>query len=217
MTDVELLLDRRHDDLRPARRTAGPSRAPSTRPSAETGRENCRRCTSVRPASSPRCARAAASSRRRGRPRRPPASRRRAAACTARRATPRTPSTGRASANRSCRGDGCSESGWRRPRASSSAEPRGSRPRHGSLVSRFSASPSHSSSNVFVPAPKYATPSISAVWQTRQLTVHSSGCRSPARRRSAPCRTPAPAGCRARARARPCRRRSCRRRRRRPA
>ena len=32
-----------------------------------------------------------------------------------------------------------------------------------SLVSRFSASPSHSSSNVFVPAPKYATPSISAV------------------------------------------------------
>src|SRR4029453_16769494 len=46
---------------------------------------------------------------------------------------------------------------------------------HLSSVRTFNASPSHLSSKVLVPAPKYATPSISAVWQTRQFTVHRSG------------------------------------------
>ena len=55
------------------------------------------------------------------------------------------------------------------------------------LVSVFSDSPSHLSSNTFVPAPRYATPSISAVWQTRQLTVQLSGCCLT--RHWAPCRT----------------------------
>ena len=83
--------------------------------------------------------------------------------------------TWRGSANRSCRDDGCSESGSRQRPPGSPLEPRGSRLRHGSLVRRFRASPSQRSSNVLVLAPRYATPSISAMWQTRQLTVHLSG------------------------------------------
>ena len=65
--------------------------------------------------------------------------------------------------------------GQRRVRRSRAARSR----RHGRSSAVFSASPSHSSSNVFVPAPRYATPSISAVWQTRQFTVQRSGVDRP--------------------------------------